>query len=198
MIESHERADAPPEDDAALLRASWQEPDRFAELFHRYFAEIHRYIARRLGSEVADDLAAETFLAAFRKRAGFDPERGAVRPWLYGFATNLIGSHRRTERRYLAALARTPGDFVAEDHGDLAVGRADSEQARGALGVALGGLHPRDRDVLLLAALADLGYGEIGQALGIPEGTVGSRLARARRKVRTALGGVDPTRDFEE
>src|SRR5437879_1580712 len=111
MIESHERAVAPTGDDTALLCASWQEPDRFAELFHRYFAEIHRYIARRLGVDVADDLAAETFLAAFRKRAGFDPERGAVRPWLYGIATNLIGSHRRAERRYLAAIARTPGDL---------------------------------------------------------------------------------------
>jgi RNA polymerase sigma-70 factor (ECF subfamily) len=198
MIESHERTDASPDDDTALIRASWQEPDRFAEIFHRHFAEIHGYIARRLGRDVADDLAAETFLAAFRNRTRFDPERGEVRPWLYGFATNLIGSHRRAERRYFAALARTPAELAAEDHGDRAAGRADSAAHGRVLAAALGGLTPGDRDVLLLTALAGLGYAEIGQALGIPAGTVGSRLARARKHLRAALGGVDPTRDFEE
>jgi RNA polymerase sigma-70 factor (ECF subfamily) len=85
-------AAAPSQADEALLRASWHEPDRFAGIFHRHFPEIHRYIARRLGPDAADDLAAETFLAAFRRRTKFDAERGAVRPWLYGIATNLIGS----------------------------------------------------------------------------------------------------------
>jgi DNA-directed RNA polymerase specialized sigma24 family protein len=55
----------------------------------RHFASVYRYVAGRLGPDVADDLAAETFLAAFRRRVTLDPTRGAVRPWLYGIATNL-------------------------------------------------------------------------------------------------------------
>ncbi|GII28388.1 sigma factor [Planotetraspora mira] len=82
MNTSHDVAAAPPSD-VAVIESSWHEPERFAEIFHRYFTEIHRYIARRLGADVADDLATETFLAAFRKRSRFDVSRGAVRPWLY-------------------------------------------------------------------------------------------------------------------
>jgi Sigma-70 region 2 len=78
MIRSPDRPDAP--DDAAVLQASKHAPEEFTEIFHRYFAEIHRYVARRLGADAADDIAAETFLIAFRKRERFDPARGAVRP----------------------------------------------------------------------------------------------------------------------
>jgi DNA-binding CsgD family transcriptional regulator len=63
---------------------------------------------------------------------------------------------------------------------------------------ALAGLSRGDRDVLLLVAWADFSYGEVAAALGIPVGTVRSRLNRARRKVREALGGQDPTSSREE
>ncbi|MEV5705507.1 sigma factor [Actinoallomurus sp. NPDC052274] len=97
--------EAPPEagdvtDDAELVAASLREPHRFALVYDRYFDDIHRYLAARPGREDADDLAAETFLIAFRRRADFDASRGgAVRPWLYGIATNLVSQHRRTEQR---------------------------------------------------------------------------------------------------
>ena len=93
-------------DDAEVIERSWHEPELFAEIFHRHFDEIHRYVTRRLGVDTADDIAAETVLAAFRRRTKFDPARGAVRPWLYGIATNLIGLHRRAERRF---TTRSPG-----------------------------------------------------------------------------------------
>lgn len=60
------------EDDAELIRCSHDDPERFAGLFDRYIQQIHRYVARRLGSQVADDIAAETFLIAFRRRASYD------------------------------------------------------------------------------------------------------------------------------
>ncbi|MGI5330657.1 RNA polymerase sigma factor [Actinomadura nitritigenes] len=83
----------------------WHEPERFALLYDRYFDDIHRYLAARLGRENADDLAAETFLIAFRRRKDFDASRGGTfRPWLYGIATNLVSRHRRTEQRRLKAL----------------------------------------------------------------------------------------------
>src|ERR1700761_8653711 len=83
--------------DATLIAESLHRPERFAAIYDRYFAEIYRYVAGRLGPDVADDLAAETFTDAFRKRAQFQPSRGALRPWLYGIATNLVARHRRLE-----------------------------------------------------------------------------------------------------
>jgi RNA polymerase sigma factor (sigma-70 family) len=189
---------APPEaeaaDDLAVLAASRANPDRFVALFDRYYPEIHRYARSRLGAEVADDVASETFLVAFRRRAEFDPGVGAglVRSWLYGIATNLVHRHRRTEERRYRALARVPDEPDDSGHDESVVVRLSAERIRGELAAALGALADRDRDVLLLMALGGLDHHEIAATLGIPYGTVCSRLNRVRRKVRAALG-VDPT-----
>lgn len=155
-------------------------------------------MTRRVSPDAADDIAAETFLAAFRQRRRFDPDRGAVRPWLYGIATNLIGLHRRAEKRFYRALARTPTQNVAESHEERAADRVSAGSTSGALAGALAGLSSGDRDVLLLIALADLTYEEVAQALGLKYGTVASRLNRARRKLREALGGFNPSLTTEE
>jgi RNA polymerase sigma factor (sigma-70 family) len=166
----------------------------FADVYERHFTEIHRYIAGRLGRDVADDIAADTFVIALRKRDGFDASRGTLRAWLFGIATNLVARQQRAERRRYRALARA-GAAGAAGARDL----ADGPEERVVSWVAAEGLQPRlaaalarlsreERDVLLLVALADFSHEEISQALGIPYGTVGSRLSRARKKVRTALG----------
>ena len=180
-----------PADDAETVERSRERPELFAEIFHRHFAEIHRYVARRLGADAADDIAAETFLAAFRRRDRFDPARGTVRSWLYGIATNQVGLHRRAERRHYRALARTPADGVADGHEDRVAARVSAGEAGADLARALARLSPGDRDVLLLVALAELSYDEVAAALGLKTGTVASRLHRARKKVRAALGGAD-------
>jgi RNA polymerase sigma factor (sigma-70 family) len=182
----------PSADDAAVIRESHERPEVFARLYDRHAADIHRYAARRLGDAVADDITADTFLTAFRHRARFDTGRSSARPWLYGIAANLIGKHRRTELRALRALARTGIDPVAESWSDRVDSRVTAQAAHRPLATALAGLSDRDRHVLLLVAWADLSYQEIAEALSIPVGTVRSRLNRARRKVRAALGG-DPT-----
>ncbi|MBE1534248.1 RNA polymerase sigma factor [Actinomadura algeriensis] len=179
--------------DARLIELSRSEPELFAELYDRHAPSIHRYVRRRLGEQAAEDVVADTFLAAFRRRDGYDTGRPNARPWLYGIAANLIGRHRRSETRMLRALARTGVDPV----GDTATERVDervsaSSSARRLAG-ALAGLSARDRETLLLAAWEDLTYEQIGEALSVPVGTVRSRLNRARRKVREALGGTDPT-----
>ncbi|WP_066942414.1 RNA polymerase sigma factor [Microtetraspora fusca] len=180
-------------DDAALIAQSRRRPDRFAELYDRYFREIYAYISGRLGGQIADDLAAEVFLVAFRKRDSFDPARGSVRPWLYGIATNLVAQHRRSETRRLEALRRTPRDTTAEHgHEDLVATRVTAASAQGQLAAAIGDLPDGDRDVLVLVALAELTYEEVAQALDIPFGTVGSRLNRVRRKLRARFGDVNP------
>ncbi|ORT57603.1 RNA polymerase sigma factor [Streptomyces sp. CB03238] len=181
------------DDDSTVIADSLDRPEAFAELYHRYAADIHRYATRRLGDAAADDITADTFLAAFRGRARYDQGRANARPWLYGIAANLIGKQRRTEVRALNALARTGHDPVAESWVDHADDRVTAQAAHGPLAGALASLPGGDRHVLLLVAWADLTYQEVAEALSIPVGTVRSRLNRARKKVRAALGDSDPT-----
>jgi len=184
-------------DDAELLRRSRDEPDEFAALFGRHGPELHRYVTRRLGDGLADDIVADTFLIAFRRRGHYDLTRPDARPWLYGIAANLIGKHHRAEVRFYRALARTGVDEVAETYADRVAERVTASAAHRRLASALATLSSGDREVLLLIAWADLSYDEVADAMGIPVGTVRSRLHRARKKTRAALGGIDPTA-FEE
>jgi RNA polymerase sigma-70 factor (ECF subfamily) len=81
------------------------DPEVFTEVYDRYFRAIYLYVAARLGTGPAEDIAAETFAVAFGQRDRFDPARGGVRPWLFGIATNLVARYRRAEaRRYQEAL----------------------------------------------------------------------------------------------
>jgi RNA polymerase sigma-70 factor (ECF subfamily) len=192
---------APPReraDDAALIEQSWHEPEMFAQLYDRHAGPLHRYVTRRLGDGVADDVVAETFLAAFRRRHRYDLDRGDARPWLYGIAANVIGKHRRSEVRMWRAFARTGIDPAVEGHAERADDRVAAAAAGQELAAALAGLAARDRDVLLLIAWADFSYDEVATALDIPVGTVRSRLNRARKKTREALGGHNPTSLREE
>jgi RNA polymerase sigma-70 factor, ECF subfamily len=187
-------------DAAAVVARSVCDPDQFAVIYDRYVGEVYRYVAGRLGRDVAEDLAAETFLIAFRKRDRFDPALGTVRPWLYGIATTLVGQHRREETRRYRALARAGRlalDSV-ESHDDRVADAVTAEQLSRQLAAALAGLGDGDRDVLLLVAISELSHQEVALALDIPYGTVGSRLNRARRALREALGVVDPALDHEE
>jgi RNA polymerase sigma factor (sigma-70 family) len=163
-------------------------PDGFAGVYERFFADVHRYIAGRLGRDVADDIAADTFVIALRKYDSFDARRGPVRAWLLGIATNLVAQHRRTEQRRYRAFRRAGAEELAGGHEDRVVSWVAAEGMQPQIAGALARLSREERDVLLLVALADLSHEEISQALGIPYGTVGSRLNRARKKVRTALG----------
>ncbi|MFG2004078.1 RNA polymerase sigma factor [Spirillospora sp. NPDC048911] len=186
-------------DDAELIAWSRSEPERFAPLFHRHAPLIHRYIARRLSADAADDLMAETFLIAFRRRHRYDLDRADARPWLYGIATNLIARHRAAEVRKYRLLERVgPGGHPAEDMGDAVVDRVAAQSLHGPLAGTLADLPARVRNVLLLVAWADLSYEEVAEALDVPVGTVRSRLHRARRRLRDALGGTDPTLAVEE
>jgi RNA polymerase sigma factor (sigma-70 family) len=160
----------------------------FADVYERHFTEIHRYIAGRLGRDVADDIAADTFVIALRKRDGFDPMRGTLRAWLYGIATNLVARQQRAELRRYRALARASARDLADGPAERVVSWVAAQGMAPQLASALARLSREERDVLLLVALADFSHEEISQALGIPYGTVGSRLNRARRKIRTALG----------
>ena len=175
--------------DAQTIAASLEDEARFALIFDRHFAAIHRYLHRRAGRELADDLAAETFTQAFDHRSGFDATREDARPWLFGIAANLMRHHRRAERRRLLAYVRTGVDPVSELDVDAVHDRVDAAALGPRVALALARLDARDREALLLLAWADLTYPQIAEALGIPVGTVRSRIHRARRRVRALLDG---------
>lgn len=184
-----------PPTDAELIRAG-EQPEEFARLFDRYAVTIHRYIARRLGRTEADDLLGQTFLIAFEGRGNYRGTADGALPWLYGIATNLIRRRRRDEVRQYRAYSRSEpagndryDDLLATD----VAARVDAEAISRTLTRVLAKLRQAERDVLLLYAWEDLSYAEIAQALDLPLGTVRSRLHRARRALRSALG---PT--FEE
>ena len=186
----------PPATDAAVIEQSWAEPERFEAIFRRYFGRIHQYLAARVGSRIADDLAAEVFTAAFAQRQRYDLARDCAQPWLYGIATNLVGTYRRQEQRRFRALARAHAQGVESSDEDLVAERVTAAAAGPALAVALAGLSRGDRDVLLLVAVAGLDNQEVAQSLGIPYGTVCSRLSRARMRLRESLGGTNPADSY--
>jgi RNA polymerase sigma factor (sigma-70 family) len=184
--------------DSAAIRESLRQPEQFAVLYDRYATVLHRYAGRRVGDEVADDLVAATFLAAFRARQRYDLARPSARPWLFGILTKEIARRHRTESARFRALQRAWSDRPADGLADQVAADVTAQAARGLLAAALARLSPAERGVLLLIAWGDLSYDEAAQALGVPVGTVRSRLNRARGKVREALGGTNPTAVTEE
>ncbi|GAA3673482.1 RNA polymerase sigma factor [Nonomuraea antimicrobica] len=164
------------------------DPERFATVFDAHYEEIRRYVGRRLDIDIAEDLAAETFLIAFRRRGSFDAAKGTIRAWLYGIATHLIGRHRRAELRRYRALARSASPAADDGHDQRVVDRVAAGVTVQKLSAALAGLSRGERDVVLLVAYGELTYEEVAAALDVAYGTVASRLSRARTKLRDALG----------
>ncbi|HSF62236.1 MAG TPA: RNA polymerase sigma factor [Gaiellaceae bacterium] len=175
--------------DADCLARSIEEPRAFEALFDRHFGAVHAYLHRRAGRNIADELAAETFALAFEGRASCR-SKDNVLPWLYGIATNLLRRRRRVERRQLIAYARSGvNDWV--DCEDERAARVDSSNGA-QLARALAAMRPRERDALLLYALADLSYDEIAAALDVPVGTVATWLHRARETAKRELAAAEP------
>ncbi|MBT2226457.1 RNA polymerase sigma factor [Nonomuraea sp. NEAU-A123] len=173
--------------DADLVAGYRGNSELFTAVHDRYFRDIYLYVAGRLDTQVAEDIAAETFLLAFDRRDRFDLEKGGLRPWLFGFATNLVARHRRKEARHYKALARLDPAPVVEGHENRVVTSVTAQRMQPHLAMALASLNGGERDVLLLLALGQLSYDEIAQALGISIGAVGSRLSRARAKIQALI-----------
>ena len=174
--------------DAVDMRRSVEHPEEFAPIFDRHFDAVHRYLHRRAGRDLADELAAETFLVAFEQRASFVGREGiGVLPWLYGIATNLLRRRWRVERRQLRAYARTGIDEAMLFDTDASVSRADASRRGAQLAAALARLRPDDRDAFLLIKLTGLTYTEAAAALELPPGTLATRVRRARKLLAREL-----------
>lgn len=172
--------------DAEAIQRSLEEPAAFEVIFERYFQVLRSYARRRVGPAAGEDVAAQTFVVAFQGRSRFDPNYPSARPWLFGIATNIIRHHLRDERTHLAALSRIRIE-ASEDPVDDP-DRLDADRLRPAIVDALLSLSVADRETFLLVALGELSYEETANALGIPIGTVRSRINRARMRLRERLG----------
>ncbi len=174
--------------DSEIIARSIDEPEAFSAIFERHVRPVGAYIARRLGSDAADDVLSETFLVGFRRRASFDVSFESARPWLLGIATRLIKKQRAKEAQQWRALQAQSGAAADEDRSqEAAEQRMDAVLALRELGPRIAALSRKDRDTLLLYAWGDLTYEQIAAALDVPVGTVRSRLNRVRRRL-TAPG----------
>jgi RNA polymerase sigma-70 factor (ECF subfamily) len=172
-----------PVDAALWARSRAGDRDAFGELFERHAKLIYNYCFRRVGSwATAEDMLSVVFMEAWRRRDKQLPS-DKVLPWLYGIATNVVRNQRRSERRFAAALSRMSAierepDFAARSNEQV----DDERQAQGALNV-LRNLPQREQDVFMLCAVGELSYEHAALALGVPVGTVRSRLSRARARL---------------
>jgi RNA polymerase sigma factor (sigma-70 family) len=165
--------------------------DGFGLLFERHARTVYNLCFRRTGSwSLAEDLTSDVFLLAWRRRGEvvFTTEGERVLPWLLGVALNLMRNRRRSDRRAIAAIARLDPTANEADFSDELVGRlADEKQMRDVLTV-FERLPVQEQEALALCAWADLSYEDCAVALGVPIGTVRSRLSRARSHLRELVG----------
>jgi RNA polymerase sigma factor (sigma-70 family) len=170
------------ETDGALIEQSVRgRADAFVEVVRRHEVAVHGFLARRAGQQAADDLLGEVWVRAFAARGGYDPGYAGARPWLYGIARNVLRAYWRSRPDPSTAAEE------AVDPWDDVVDRLDSAAQARELTSALRALPAPERDVLLLVAWEQLSPAEVAAVLGVPQGTVRSRLHRARAALRPVL-----------
>lgn len=157
----------------------------FAARYDQHHLAVFRYAARRLGQETAEDVVAEAFTIAWARIASFDPQRGEFVSWLFGIVTNVIARHHRQETRQWRAFSKVGVDETDTFDDELA-NRLDADVRWPHVAAVLAGMSSQDRDVLLLHVWQEMSYQQVADTLGIPVGTVRSRIARARGRLAVA------------
>jgi RNA polymerase sigma-70 factor (ECF subfamily) len=154
----------------------------FEALYRTSRDDVYAYVAGLLRDRsAAEDVTAQAFERAYRKRAGFDPKRGSRRAWLFGIARNAALDELRRRGR-LSGLEADVEDVESpgpEQGADVALRRA-------ALAEAMGSLSTRERELIALKFFAGLGNAEIASVLGVSESNAGTRLHRTIEKLRRA------------
>ncbi len=168
-------------------------------LYDDHAPSLHRYLDRRVGRDIADDLLADTFRIAIEGWTTYDPESGSARNWLYGIATNLVRRHWRTEQRRRSALDRLDAqpqvvDDPLQRPAGTAAAHVDAAADVRELLVAIDSLDRDDYDLLVLTAWESMSSADVAEVLGIPRGTVRSRLHRIRRQLDAGRRGTSASR----
>jgi len=148
-------------------------------LYDRHARALLAFARRLAPSEDAEDLVQTVFLRVLACAPRFDPGAASARPWLFGIAVRVAQERRRSLRRLGTALLRLSA-FGRRATEPAAVDRSDLERAVAALS-------PQKREVLLLVEVEELTCEEAAAALGIPVGTVWTRLHHARKELRRRL-----------
>lgn len=173
---------------ALRVRVRDGDADAFGELFDAYARSVYNHAYRLTGDWAqAEDVVSLTFLDAWRLRERIDADGGSLRPWLLGVATNVTRNTRRAARRHAAAVARLPRGESVADFADEVAERIDDTEQIALVRAAMAKLRRAEREVLALCVWSGLDYASAAAALGIPVGTVRSRLSRARTKLAKAV-----------
>jgi len=181
ILSSGTRAPEATSDPAILRRLAEGELDALGELYDRYHAYVRRFLTHATSdADDVDDLVHATFLTAAQCAARYDG-RPSCRPWLIGIAAQLLRRRRRAFGTFLAVAASL------RNHRAAAFDPRPALQARSDVERALSRLSEAKRATLLLAEVEGLSCPEIAAALGVPIGTVWTRLHTARRELRALL-----------
>jgi RNA polymerase sigma-70 factor (ECF subfamily) len=170
------------------LRAG--DTEAFGDLYERHARVVQSYCLWRTADlQLAEDATATAFLETWREREQLELTTDSAAPLLLGVANNVLRRHWRGRRRYVAALERvrntTP--VALSGHEDESIARLDAIRQLRDAGSAVRALPRREREVLALVAWGELSYEETAAALGVPIGTVRSRLSRARKRLGDAF-----------
>jgi RNA polymerase sigma factor (sigma-70 family) len=174
-----------PPSDAEVIGRSLGDPETFGLIYDRHAPALLRFLGRRVGVKIGEELVGELFRIAFERRKTFDVSRPSALPWLYGIGSNVLLKHRRAEARRLRASARMAADGAMERRGTAAALEARVLFPR--VADAIESLPDSEREALLLFAWEELPYESVAEALELPIGTVRSRLNRARARLRELL-----------
>jgi RNA polymerase sigma-70 factor, ECF subfamily len=171
-----------------LLRriAERADPEAFRELYEAYGPRVKAYMMRQgADAGTAEDLAQETLLTVWRKASLYVHDKGSMTTWVFAIARNLRIDRLRRE----VPWQELPDWRLAEPSDEAQPDEALAEkQEQTRVQAALAELPPDQRDVLVLAYIEGLSHSEIAARLGLPLGTVKSRMRIAYQKIRTALG----------
>jgi RNA polymerase sigma-70 factor (ECF subfamily) len=171
----------------------------FGVLFERHAGRIYNYCFRRTGDwALAEDLTSTTFLLAWRSQGRAPLQAESALPLLYGIATNVLRNDRRSLKRGRGAFTRLPLERTEEpDFAEDASTRLADQAAVRQLLRLFARLPRREQDVVALCDWSGLSYVDTAAALDIPIGTVRSRLARGRRRLRELAGTSGPEGDVD-
>jgi RNA polymerase sigma factor (sigma-70 family) len=182
--------------DGELIRRSLDDPELFEVVFDRHYDLVRVYVQRRLGHDDGEEVAATAFEWAFEHRDRFDSTFSSAKPWLIGIANNLVRRHLRRQdvrrRHWPISIALDRTDPEPSLDGLVAL------EQRPAIREALQSLSWDDRETCLLVVLAELPYQEVAETLGVPVGTVRSRVSRARGRLRELLRSAEAINPWNE